>query len=112
MKFLYIDDETPEKSLGLILNLLGKSIKDQFEYEIEQPKTWNEQKAHLIERGELDKYDGLLLDLKLQFSEGDDNNVRFSGPDLAQTIRSEVRAKKIKIYQFFYTVQMIILRIY
>ncbi|MEC4028516.1 hypothetical protein [Myroides odoratimimus] len=101
MKFLYIDDETLEKSKGLILNLLGEIQKDHFEYVIEQPKTWNEQKAHLIEERELDNYDGLLLDLKLQFSEGDDNNVRFSGPDLAQTIRSEVRAGKIKDLPIF-----------
>ena len=99
--FLYIDDEKHETAEGMIKNLLGDIEEDVFEYEIEQPKNWNKQKLDLIENQQLNKYDGLVLDLKLEFSNDENNEVKFSGPDLAQTIRSDVRAGKIKDLPIF-----------
>lgn len=95
--FLYIDDENPKTSEGLVKNLRNEDL----EIKIEQPKSWNEQKHHLIGNKEIEKYDGLLLDLKLEFSDGDTNQIKYSGADLAQTIRSDVKAGKIKDLPIF-----------
>lgn len=95
-RFLYIDDE-PQKAQGII-----KPIEDgSLSFEVQKPRTWNEQKAFLIDSKELDKYDGLLLDLKLEFSNGDNNDVKFGGADLAQTIRSAVKAGDVKDLPIF-----------
>lgn len=91
IKYLYIDDETPAKSSGIVKPL----INDALDFAIERPKSWNDQKIQLIESGALNDYDGLLLDLKLEFSEGEENVVKFNGADLAQTIRTDVKAGKV-----------------
>ena len=97
IKFLYIDDEKLETSEGIVKNLRNENL----EFIIERPQSWNEQKLNLIENQSIDKYDGLLLDLKLEFSDGDSNDVKFSGTDLAQTIRSDVKSGKIKDLPIF-----------
>lgn len=97
LKFLYIDDEKKETAEGIIKNL----FHEQLEFEIERPKTWNEQKNDLIENKRLDSFDGLLLDLKLEFSEGDQNIVKFNGADFAQTIRSDIKSGKVKDLPIF-----------
>ncbi len=94
IKYLYIDDETKAKVEG-INKLLNASPK-QLEVKHEQPNTWNEQVNTLIGEQYLNQYDGLLLDLKLEFSKGEENNVKYYGSDLAQTIRTAVKAGQIK----------------
>lgn len=94
--FLYIDDELLTAQ-GIIMPLQDESLI----FDVQKPLTWNEQKAYLIDSKELDRYDGILLDLKLEFSSGDNNDVKFNGADLAQTIRSDVKAGNIKDLPIF-----------
>lgn len=89
-KFLFIDDE-PTKAEGMIKPLAN----DELILNVEGPKSWNEQKSELIDRQSLNNYDGLLLDLKLEFSSGESNNVKFNGVDLAQSIRTDVKSGKV-----------------
>lgn len=86
-KYLYIDDD--KNAHGIV-----KAVEEQgvLEFDIRQPKTWNEQKEEFIDKGEINRYDGLLLDLKLEFSSGGSNDVKFSGADLAQTIRTAAKS--------------------
>lgn len=95
-KFLYIDDE-PQKAKGII-----KSIEDsELVFEVESPRTWNDQKSYLIDSKKLDEYDGLLLDLKLQFTDNENNDIKYKGGDLAQSIRTDVKSDKIKDLPIF-----------
>lgn len=86
-KYLYIDDD--QNAYGIVKAIEEKGL---LEFDIRQPKTWNEQKEDLIDKGEINNYDGLLLDLKLEFSSGESNVVKFSGADLAQSIRTEAKS--------------------
>lgn len=96
IKYLYIDDE-PQKADGII-----KPISDaDLIFEIETPKTWNEQKSYLIESNKLNQYDGLLLDLKLQFADTYENEIKYKGSDLAQSIRTDVKSGKINDLPIF-----------
>ena len=96
IKFLYIDDE-PQKAKGII-----KPIEDsELIFEVESPQTWNDQKSYLIESKKLDEYDGLLLDLKLQFTDNQNNDIKYKGGDLAQSIRTDVKSEKIKDLPIF-----------
>lgn len=95
-KFLYVDDE-PQKAKGII-----KPIEDaELIFDVESPKTWNDQKSYLIESKKLDEYDGLLLDLKLQFTDNHNNDIKYKGSDLAQSIRTDVKTGKIKDLPIF-----------
>jgi hypothetical protein len=95
-KFLYIDDD-PDKAEGVI-----KPIEDvNLIFEIEAPKSWNEQKSDLIDRKRLNEYDGLLLDLKLEFSDGENNVVKYGGTELAGTIRTDVLSGNIEDLPIF-----------
>ncbi|RKD12481.1 hypothetical protein BCY91_12615 [Pelobium manganitolerans] len=98
LKFLYIDDENEIRSAGLITNL---NDKETIEFTIKQPQTWNKQKYDLIDDGGLDRYDGLLLDFKLQFSDDEDSEVKYSGAELAQSIRSGVKSGSIRDIPIF-----------
>lgn len=98
LKFLYIDDESEKTSAGLITNL---NDKETIEFKIEQPQTWNKQKYALIDNGGLNEYDGLLLDFKLQFSDDKDSEVKYSGAELAQSIRNGVKAGSIRDIPIF-----------
>lgn len=98
LKFLYIDDEAEKTSAGLITNL---NDKETIEFKIEQPQTWNKQKYALIDNGGLNEYDGLLLDFKLQFSDDKDSEVKYSGAELAQSIRNGVKAGSIRDIPIF-----------
>lgn len=94
-KFLYIDDE-PFKAEGIIKPLIDSDLS----IEVEPPKTWDEQKADLIESKRLDEFDGVLLDLKLQFSDGE-NKIKYIGADLAQSIRNDVKTGKVRDLPIF-----------
>lgn len=91
-KYLYIDDDKSAK--GFTKDIQEKGV---LEFDIRQPKSWNEQKEDLIGKCEINNYDGLLLDLKLEFSSGKTNDVKFTGAELAQSIRSESKSNP-KIY--------------
>lgn len=94
IKYLYIDDETEESVEGIIKHLNTEPEKLVVEHE--QPKTWNIQVKKLISDNYLNQFEGLLLDLKLEFSQGEENDVKYYGSDLAQTIRTAVKAGQIK----------------
>lgn len=93
IKYLYIDDETKAKAEGISKPL--NADHDILVVEHEQPLTWNAQVKKLIEDRKINNYDGLLLDLKLEFSSGDENDVKYYGSDLAQNLRTEVKAGNI-----------------
>ena len=93
LKFLYIDDESEETARGLITNLVDETT---LEFIIEKPQTWNQQKLSLIDQAGLDQYDGLLLDFKLQFSDDVDGEIKYSGAELAQSIRNGAKSGLIR----------------
>ncbi|WP_353718684.1 hypothetical protein [Dyadobacter sp. 676] len=97
INFLYIDDE-PEKAKGFV-KLLNDG--ETLTFHVAQPQSWDATKKDLVERQGLNEYDGLLLDLKLEFSDGTEIDVKFNGSDLAQTIRTDVKAKKINDLPIF-----------
>lgn len=106
-KYLYIDDD--KMAHGIVQNIENNDLK----FEVITPTNWNEQIELLIDEKKLNDYDGLLLDLKLEFSNKSDENeiedtalpdsgeevdksklIKFSGADLAQRIRTEVKSNK------------------
>lgn len=93
VKILYIDDQKINAE-GLIKPLQSP----EFEIIVEEPKTWNSQKDYLHKV--LPSYDGLLLDLRLEF-QNEENNIKFNGADLAQAIRSDVIAGHVKDLPIF-----------
>ena len=90
IKFLYIDDE-PTNAKGIIMPICDTDL----EITVEPPKTWSEQKVHLIDSQGLNQYDGILLDLKLEFTDKANEETKYKGSDLAQSIRTDVKSKKI-----------------
>lgn len=107
-KYLYIDDD--KMAHGIVKNIENEHLQ----FEVQIPTNWNEQIELLLDEKTLNDYDGLLLDLKLEFSNKSDEEpntedhhsstanekidktklVKFSGADLAQRIRTEVKANK------------------
>ena len=99
-KFLYIDDDE-KNARGIV-----KSIEDKdLIFKVEPPKSWNEQIEFLIEEKKLNDYDGLLLDLKLEFRKKKNtkqnknpaeniSKIKFTGADLAQAIRTKIKSDK------------------
>lgn len=98
LKFLYIDDEKVNTAKGLIINL---DDKINIDFRVEQPSTWNTQKFNLIDNKELNDYDGLLLDFKLQFSNEKDSTIKYSGAELAQSIRNGAKSGTIRDLPIF-----------
>lgn len=94
-QFLYIDDE-PQKAKGIIKPIQSSNIT----IVTEAPLSWNDQKKNLIEESKLNQFDGLLLDLKLEFSDGT-NNIKYKGSDLAQSIRTEIKSGHTKDLPIF-----------
>jgi hypothetical protein len=98
--YLYIDDD--KNAHGIVKNIEN----DQLNFTAEFPLTWNEQIESLIDSQKLNSYDGLLLDLKLEFTTKENDNgdskedidkkkmIKFSGADLAQTIRTSTKSDK------------------
>lgn len=91
INYLYIDDEQDETVEGIKKNLTS----DLLTIDVKRPFSWDKQIEWLIDDKNLDKYDGLLIDLKLEFSDAD-NKLRYFGPDLAQAIRTKTKEGKIK----------------
>ncbi len=107
-KYLYIDDD--KMAHGIVKNIENEDLL----FNVQTPTNWNEQIELLLDEKTLNDYDGLLLDLKLEFSNNSDEDqhteddhasaenqaidktklVKFSGADLAQRIRTEVKANK------------------
>lgn len=98
LKFLYIDDESEKIARGLITHLDDGQI---LEFKIETPKTWNKQKYEMIDNAGLNEYNGLLLDFKLQFSDDENSEVKYSGAELAQSIRNGAKAGTIRDIPIF-----------
>jgi len=85
MKYLYIDDENDES-----VEAISSGFNDQglIEVEVSQPKDFKNQVKDLLES--LTKYDGLILDLRL-----DQNmqlDVSYNAPAIAQELRTKVSA--------------------
>jgi hypothetical protein len=91
INYLYIDDEQNETVEGIKKNLTSDSLT----IDIKRPFSWDKQIEWLIDENNLDKYDGLLIDLKLEFSDAN-NKLKYFGPDLAQAIRTKTKEGKIK----------------
>lgn len=104
-KYLYIDDDP--NAHGIVKSIETEDLK----FDVKPPTNWNEQIEILLDNQILNNYDGLLLDLKLEFTEQEGENshkdeksedvdksklIKFSGADLAQRIRTSAKAKKIK----------------
>ncbi|WP_293952383.1 MULTISPECIES: hypothetical protein [unclassified Sphingobacterium] len=98
LKFLYIDDEPEKTARGLITKL---DDKVNIDFTIVQPLTWNQQKSKLIDKGGLNEFDGLLLDFKLQFSDDEDSEIKYSGAELAQSVRNGSKSGAIKDIPIF-----------
>jgi len=105
INYLYIDDD--KNAHGIVKNIENEDL----EFNALLPKTWNEQIEDLIDNQSLNNYKGLLLDLKLEFTNNERETnleeklenqdaldkkklIKFSGADLAQTIRTSIKAGK------------------
>ena len=99
IEFLYIDDDI--NAQGIVKAIESEDLK----FVATEPKSWNEQIEMLIDDKSLNNYDGLLLDLKLEFTKEDNQVtqiakglndktklVKFSGADLAQAIRTKIKS--------------------
>lgn len=89
--YLYIDDEIEEVVNGITKNLTS----DELSTVVQRAMSWDTEITNLIEKRELDKYDGLLIDLQLKFSTSDSEQVKYFGPDLVQAIRTKVKSGHI-----------------
>lgn len=96
-KYLYIDDD--QNAHGIVKYVENSELN----FDIEEPRSWNDQIEYLIENKNINNYDGLLLDLKLEFTEEyntsnkNDNHrnkqIKFTGADLAQAIRTKIKSE-------------------
>lgn len=97
IKYLYIDDD--KMAHGIVKNIETEDLI----FDVVTPTNWNEQIETLIDEKKINDYDGILLDLKLEFSEKQttDNGqeevdksklIKFSGADLAQRIRTTTKS--------------------
>lgn len=91
-KYLYIDDDANAQGIVKVIE------NNNLNFQAEEPRTWNEQIEFLIEEKNINNYDGLLLDLKLEFTSEEKNNknksklIKFTGADLAQAIRTKIKS--------------------
>lgn len=100
IRYLYIDDEANSSDsvpTGIIRNLsIGN--KDVFHIELEPALSWNKQLTFIIDN--IAKYNGILLDLRLEFSSDNDKILHYA-PALAQELRSLTKRGIIKDLPIF-----------
>ena len=89
IKFLYIDDEESHIVDGIKNNLSNANLQ----IDTQRAKSWNEQITTLI--ADLPNYDGLLLDLKLEFSLPGQTLTHYA-PALAQEIRTRIKKNDLR----------------
>lgn len=101
IKYLYIDDEANTKPTipEGIIRILSPIGSETLQIDLEPALSWNKQLQYI--KNNISNYDGILLDLKLEFSiEGDDQILHYA-PSLAQEFRSLVKRNEIKDFPIF-----------
>ena len=87
IKYLYIDDEKDTLVDGIKDNLSLQP--DRLVVDFERALGWDKQIDFII--NSISNYDGILLDLKLDFPVNNDNQLKYYGADLAQAIKTLVK---------------------
>lgn len=100
IKFLYIDDEAiinPAVPEGIIKKLCPTG-SDRLQINLQAALPWNKQLEYC--NSNITNYNGVLLDLKLEFSTESEDILHYA-PSLAQEFRSLVKRGKMKDFPIF-----------